>query len=335
MRAAILEERGKPLRIGDRPDPEPGAGEVLLRVEACGVCHGDVCIADGEWDWVPLPRIIGHEVVGTVERTGPGVDTSDLGRRVGLGWLYGFCGRCRECLSGRQMLCEAGRLVTGSDADGGYATYVKAPVDSVVTIPDALSSPDAAPLLCAGVTVFNGLRRAGLRAGDRVAVVGIGGLGHLAIQYAKAAGATVVAVSGTDTKEPDALRFGADVFLTGEKTEIGARLTSAGGVDMAVVTGIDTSFAGSLLQGLRPEGALVILGVGPEFTVGTADLCMRNLRVIGSLTGTPLDMSAALELAAAHGIKPQIEQFPLAQANEALTKLRSGMARYRAVLVTP
>lgn len=333
MKAALLEQRGQPLRLADIAVPEPLPGEVLIRVEACGVCHGDVSVADGDWDWVPLPRVIGHEVVGTVERVGVDVDDLTPGVRVGVGWLHGSCGRCEQCRSGRQMLCENGRSVTGTDADGGYAAYTKAPADFVVPIPPTLSPAEAAPLLCAGVTVFNGFRQVGLRAGDRVAVVGIGGLGHLAVQYAKAAGASVVGVSGNADKERDVLRFGADTFLLTEKGTIGEALAAIGGVDVIAVTGIDTTTATGLLSGLRPGGALLILGFGPAFEISPADLCMRNLRVVGSLTGSPLDMAAALRFAADHGIRPQLEEFSLEQANEALERVRSGKIRYRGVLL--
>ncbi|MGH9023874.1 MAG: alcohol dehydrogenase catalytic domain-containing protein [Acidimicrobiia bacterium] len=332
MRAAVLEARGEPLRTIESGDRRPGEGELLLRVEACGVCHGDVCIADGDWDWVPLPRVIGHEVVGTVEAVGAGVEGTLIGRRVGVGWLYRSCGSCELCRSGNQMLC-AGRLVTGSDVDGGYATQLLAPASRVVEIPAELSSSEAAPLLCAGVSAFNGLRRAGLTAQSRVGVVGIGGLGHLAIQFARAAGAFVVAVSRSRDKEKDALVLGADELVAINEGDLGGQLARLGGLDVAVVTGVDASVVSSLVGGMRPNGTLVVLGLDNEVVLSPVDLCLNQLRVVGSLTGTMDDEAEMLRFAALRGIRPIIEEFPLDQANAALGRVRRGEVRYRAVLV--
>lgn len=333
MKAAVLTARGAPLELhDDRPEAEPADAEVRLRVEACGVCHGDVSIADGDWDWVALPRVIGHEVVGVVDAVGAGVDPDRIGRRVGVGWMYRSCGRCQQCRSRSQMLCAA-RLVTGSDVDGGYASQIIAPADRVVDIPDGLDSAEAAPLLCAGVTVFNGLAKAGPIGGRRVGVVGIGGLGHLAVQYAKAAGAEVIAISRTDAKEKDARTFGADEFLSAGPTELAGELAALGGLDVAVVTGTDASVLGALVGGMRPNGTLVPLGLDNSITLSPVELCLRQLRVIGSLTGTVDDEAAALRMAAVHGIRAVVEEYPLADANTALGRVRSGEVRYRAVLM--
>ncbi|MCX9191551.1 alcohol dehydrogenase [Carbonactinospora thermoautotrophica] len=332
MKTALLERRGEPLRITEVDDPSPGQGEVLLRVEACGVCHGDVCIADGAWDWVALPRIIGHEIVGVVEEVGPGVDEECVGLRFGVGWMYRSCGRCESCRSRAQMLCEA-RLVTGSDVNGGYAAKVVAPRDRLVQIPDALGPVEAAPLMCAGVSAFNGLRKAGFGPGTRVGVVGIGGLGHLAVQFAKAAGSRVVAVSRTRRKEKDALTLGADEFVATAEGDLAEQLTSLGGLDVAVITATDASLLGSVVGGMRPNGALVMLGLDNDITLSPADLCLRQLRVYGSLTGTVDDEADTLRVAAETGIRPWVEEYPLDQANVALERVRSGEVRYRAALV--
>lgn len=328
----MLETAGQPLVGGERADPTPGPGEVLIGVEACGVCHGDVSIADGDWDWVPLPRIIGHEVVGTVLDTGDGVTADLVDRRVGVGWMYRSCGRCRLCRSGHQMLCE-GRLVTGTDVDGGYATHLIAPADRVVEVPALISSAEAAPLMCAGVSAFNGLRKANPEPKSTVGVVGIGGLGHLALQYAKASGCAVVAVSRSHAKEKDALSLGADEFVAIEDGDLGSQLSALGGLDVAIVTGTDSSVLGSLVGGMRPNGALVMLGLDNAITLSPIELCLRQLRVYGSLTGTMDDEADMLAFSAAHGVRPLVEEYPLSRANEALARTRSGEVRYRAVLV--
>lgn len=332
MRAAVLEARGQALRATEREDPQPGEDQVLLRVEACGVCHGDLSIADGDWDWVPLPRVIGHEVVGTVEAVGARVEEALIGRRVGVGWLYRSCGRCELCRTGSQMLC-ASRLVTGSDVDGGYATHLLAPASRVVEIPAELTSSEAAPLMCAGVSVFNGLRRAGLTAQSRVGVVGVGGLGHLAIQFARAAGSSVVAVSRSREKEKDALALGAEEFVSIDEGDLDGQLARLGGLDVAVVTGTDASVVSSLVGGMRPNGTLVVLGLENDVVISPVELCLRQLRVCGALTGTMDDEAEMLRFAAARGIRPSIEEFSLDEANVALARVRGGDVRYRAVLV--
>lgn len=331
MRAAVLETHRTPLILKDVPDPEPGEGDVLIRVEACGICSGDVSLTEG--DWVPLPRIIGHEVVGRVERLGPGVTSRTVGERVGAGWLHDSCRKCPQCAAARPMLCQDGLVPTGIAADGGYAELMTAPADFVAPVPDGLDPAVAAPLTCAGLTVFVGLRRANLQPGARVAVVGIGGLGHLAIQYARSLGASVIAVSRNEAKRDDALRFGADDFLVAGSGDLGSRLREAGGADVALVTASESGASGQVLAGLRPEGTLVVLGFGAPLAVSPDDLCMKNLRVVGSLVGNPDDLGDALRWAAEHDIRPQIECFPLEEANEALATVREGTARYRAVIV--
>lgn len=327
----MLVRRGQPLEEAEVADPAPGPDQVLLRVEACGVCHGDVSISDGDWDWVPLPRIIGHEIVGIVEAVGAGVDESTIGRRVGVGWMYTSCGRCEPCRSRTQQLCLH-RLITGSQVDGGYATHLVARSDRIVEVPAPLSAAEAAPLMCAGVSAFMGLRKAGDVAGKRVGVVGLGGLGHLALQFARAAGASVVAISRSAEKQADALALGAAEFVLAGDDLVG-ELNRRGGLDVAVVCGTDASALGALVGSMRPNGALVVLASDNDITLSPVEMCLRQLRVYGSQTGTVDDEAETLRFAADRGIRPMIEVFPLADANHALARVRSGQVRYRAVLV--
>lgn len=332
MRAAVLEVRGQPLRMEERPDPEPGPGEVRLRVEACGICHGDVSIADGDWEWVPLPRVIGHEVVGIVDRVGPGGDEADIGRRVGVGWMYSSCGHCELCRSHAQQLCRE-RLITGSQVDGGYGALLVAGRNRIVPVPDGLTSAEAAPLMCAGVSAYMGLLKASPKPGDRIGVAGVGGLGHLAVQFAKAFGGSAVGISRSRAKAADAMALGADHFVAAEDGDVVEQLNDLGGLDIAVVTGTDASILGALVAAMRPGGALVVLASDNDIVLSPVEMCLRQLRVYGSQTGTVDDEAEMLAFCAERGIKPMIEEFAIEDCNEALARVRSGQVRYRAVLV--
>lgn len=335
MRAAVCEAFGKPLVLKEVPDPAVGPDEVLIRVKACGICHSDLHLVDGDWaSWgTPLPIIPGHEVTGVVERMGETVRDLSPGDPVGVPWMQYACGRCTACRSGAEMLCAAQRS-TGVTVHGGYAEFVKAPAAFVHRIPAGLDLAETAPLLCAGITVFAPLRRAGNLAGRTVAVAGIGGLGHLAIRMADAMGARVVAILRGDEKAELARRLGARETIDSEKEKIARRLARMGGADLIIVAAISARTFEACIPGLAPNGTLVVVAaIAEPAKVIPAALQTGQKRIMGSLIGTRDDMDVMLRFAADHGIAPMIERHPLDKVNEALDRLRQGQVRLRAVLV--
>ncbi|MBP2688656.1 MAG: alcohol dehydrogenase [Deltaproteobacteria bacterium] len=334
MIAAVCEVFGKPLVLKEVPTPSPGPGEVLIRVHGCGVCHSDLHLVDGDWEsWgTPLPIIPGHEVTGIVEKVGEGVAAFAAGDRAGVPWMQYACGRCAPCKAGAEMLCAAQRS-TGVTVNGGYASFVSAPEAFVHKIPDALDLVDAAPLLCAGITVFAPLRRAGNLAGKTVAVAGIGGLGHLGVRMAAAMGAHVVAIVRGPGKAELTRSLGARVVIDSEKEKIGKALTKMGGADVILLTGISAPLFEQCIPGLGPNGTLVVLAaIAGKASILPAGLLTGHKRITGSLIGTRDDMDAMLRFAADHGITPMVERHPLSAVNEVLGKLRDGKVRMRAVL---
>ncbi len=335
MRAAVCEAFGKPLTVRDVPDPSIGPDEVLIRVTACGVCHSDLHLVDGDWaSWgTPLPIVPGHEVTGVVETAGDAVRGLSPGNPVGVPWMQYACGRCAPCRAGAEMLCAAQRS-TGITVDGGYAELVKAPAAFVHRIPDGLDLADAAPLLCAGITVFAPLRRAGNLAGRTVAVAGMGGLGHLAVRMADAMGARVVAILRGDAKAELARRLGARETIDSENEDVGKRLARMGGADLILVTAISARILEGCIPGLAPNGTLVVLAAIAEAAkVVPAALLAGQKRIMGSVIGTRDDMDAMLRFAAVRGISPIVERHPLAGVNDVLERLRQGQVRLRAVLL--
>jgi len=334
MKAAVCTEFGKPLAIQEVPVPEPGPGEVLVRVRACGVCHSDLHLVDGDWAaWgTPLPIIPGHEVTGVVERAGEGVPAFRPGDRVGIPWMQFACGTCSACRSGAEMLCAAQRS-TGVTVHGGYAQWIAAPAAFVHRIPDGLDLTEAAPLLCAGVTVFAPLRRAGNLAGKTVAVAGIGGLGHLGLRMAAAMGAHVVAITRGGEKADLARRFGAHEVIDAEKEKPGKALARMGGAHLVLLTGLSARLFEQLLPGLGPNGTLCVLAaIADEARLVPAGLITGQKRIEGSVIGTRDDMDTMLRFAADHRIAPLIERHPLEEVNAVLDRLRAGKVRLRAVL---
>ncbi len=335
MRAAVCEAFGRPLTVRDVPDPSIGPDEVLIRVTACGVCHSDLHLVDGDWaSWgTPLPIVPGHEVTGVVETAGDAVRGLSPGNPVGVPWMQYACGRCAPCRAGAEMLCAAQRS-TGITVDGGYAELVRAPAAFVHRIPDGLDLADAAPLLCAGITVFAPLRRAGNLAGRTVAVAGMGGLGHLAVRMADAMGARVVAILRGDAKAELARRLGARETIDSENEEVGKRLARMGGADLILVTAISARILEGCIPGLAPNGTLVVLAAIAEAAkVVPAALLAGQKRIMGSVIGTRDDMDAMLRFAAVRGISPIVERHPLAGVNDVLERLRQGQVRLRAVLL--
>jgi propanol-preferring alcohol dehydrogenase len=337
MKAAVLRELKFPLSVEDIPRPELSAGEVLIAVEACGVCHSDLHVADGDWpQLVPItkvPLILGHEIAGRVVETGAGVDHLHIGDRVGLPWIHWTCGVCDFCREGHENLC-AKQKITGVTVDGGYAQFVKAPATHALEIPDGLSSADAAPLFCAGVTVFRALRRANIQAGQRVAVFGVGGLGHLAVQIAHHLGAQVSAIDISDDKLAHAQALGASATYNASKTNVVKELRRAGGVHAALVTSASKAAYDSALPCVRPTGALLVVGLPSEALCFPPILmAATEVRIQASSVGTRDELRSVLELAAAGKLRCQVSPRPLSQVNEALAALRIGSVTGRLVLI--
>jgi propanol-preferring alcohol dehydrogenase len=322
-----------------KPLVDPGPGQVRIRVEACGVCHSDSGTVEGSFP-ISWPRVPGHEVVGRIDALGSGVHSWDgiqgwaVGQRVGVGFLGGSCGYCEFCRDGDLVNCR-NQEFTGIHSDGGYAEVMIAKATGLVRIPDDLSSADAAPLLCAGLTTFNVLRNAPAKAGDLVAVLGIGGLGHLAVQYARHMGFEVAAISrGSDTAQL-AWKLGAHHYIDSAATDPAAALQALGGAKVIVVTASGGKTIAETFKGLRPGGVSVDLGVGPEpIEVTSVDLIFGERKIEGSLTGNPATADTTLRFSALSGVTAMVETVPLDQAASAYARMMAGQARFRIVLVT-
>jgi D-arabinose 1-dehydrogenase-like Zn-dependent alcohol dehydrogenase len=330
VKAAVITEYGKPWEMRDVPEPTPGPGQVLLRIRACGMCGAEVHIQHGHFR-LRLPCVAGHEPVGTVTALGPGVTTLREGDRVGVSWTQRGCGRCATCHSGRPKYCASAQ--TWMQMGGGFAESMLAWAEGCTPVPSSLDDVTAAPIFCAGFTVLSGLRNAHPRAGERVAVLGIGGLGHLAIQFAAVLGFETIAVTNSADKAAEALRFGAsDVIVAGADT--GAALTKVGGADVILSTTNSAKQVSQAIGGLRPEGRLVSMGAldGP-IQVDSIQLIMRQVRIVGSTQNDRADLVDALDMAAKGKVKPATETFPLDDVNTALDRLESGKMRYRGVLL--
>src|ERR1700741_3520468 len=320
------------LRVVERRVAEPGPSQVRIRVEACGVCHSDSATMEGLFpiDW---PRVPGHEAVGRIDALGSGVQGWAVGQRVGVGFLGGSCGYCEFCRNGDLVNCR-NQGYTGIHQDGGYAEVMIAKASGLVSIPDELSSADAAPLLCAGLTTFNALRNAPAKAGDLVAVLGIGGLGHLAVQYARHMGFEVASISrGSNTAEL-ARRLGAHHYIDSAATDPGAALQALGGAKVILITASSGNTVAATFKALRPGGVSINVGVGPEpIEITSEDLIFGERKVAGSLTGNPATGDATLRFSALTGVSAMIETVPLQAAAAAYAKMMAGKARFRIVLV--
>lgn len=316
-----------------KPLPDPGANQVRIRVEACGVCHSDSATVEGLFP-IEWPRVPGHEVAGRIDALGSGVEGWAVGQRVGVGFLGGFCGYCEFCRDGDLVNCR-NQEYTGVHHDGGYAEVMIAKASGLVSIPDDLSSAAAAPLLCAGITTFSALRNSSARAGDVVAVLGIGGLGHLGVQYARHMGFEVVAIArGADTAEL-AKKLGAHHYIDSSDTDPASALQALGGAKVILITASGGKTVAATFKGLRPGGVSISVGVGPEpIEVTSMDLIFAERNVAGSLTGNPATGDATLRFSALSGVSPMIETVPLNQAAAAYAKMMAGKARFRMVLVT-
>lgn len=327
MKAAIVPFVNGRWTVKQVPMPEPGENQVLLKIRASGMCYTDVHQTRGELPG-PFPRTLGHEPVGEIVALGPGVRTRKVGDRVGVPWIQASCGRCKWCLRGRPMFC-AEQIATGAQMSGGHAEYMLAYADATVLIPDSLSYDQAAPIFCAGYTVWSGLRWADPEPGERIAVVGIGGLGHLAVQYAKAAGFTTVAVSRSPDKDKLIRELGAD-----EIVRDGKELAAAGGADVILGTSNSMDAMAESVQGLRPDGRFVLMGFEPKpLPIPPADLIMRRIRIIGSQQNGPEYLYEALNFAAAGKVKVMAETYRLDEINTAYERVERGQVRFRALIL--
>ncbi len=332
MKAAICKEFKKPLLIEDIPIPEIGPDEVLIKVKYCGICHSDLHIVDGDWEsWVKLPVVPGHEVAGIVEKVGTNVKNVKEGDKVGMPWLYSSCELCDYCVEGEEPLCP-NHEITGITRQGGYAEYMKAPSHFVTKIPDNLELSYAAPLFCAGITVYAALVRLNIKPNELVVIQGIGGLGHLAIQYAKAMGAKVVALSHSD-KEKVAKDLGADYFINSSKVDPVRELNALGGADAILTTVYDSKSIQNLVNALAPKGRLSVVGAAQEpIYVNPFDLITKRIVITGSAIGGRKLLREMLEFSAFNNIKPIIQEYPFEDVNKALDDLRAGKIILRGVL---
>jgi propanol-preferring alcohol dehydrogenase len=322
------------LRLVERPIPEPGAGQVRIRVEACGICHTDAATVTGTYPGLMLPRVPGHEVVGRVEALGSGVSRWKIGQRVGVGLIAGEDGVCEPCRRGDTVNCQ-NPVVSGVSVDGGYAEVMIAESRGIASIPDELSSAEAAPLLCAGITTYNALRNAGLRGGDLVAVQGLGGLGHLGIQFARHMGFHTVAIGRGREKEKLATDLGAHVYIDTAADDAAAALQRMGGARAILATAPSGDGMGPLVSGLAVRGKLIVVGVPQDqIQLSAFPLVFGGRSVYGSLTGTAIEQEDTLAFSVLENIRPMIETAPLEQAADAYARMMQGKARFRMVLVT-
>ncbi|HUO04326.1 MAG TPA: alcohol dehydrogenase [Candidatus Binataceae bacterium] len=332
MRAAQVTRANGPLEVVEREIPIPGAGQIRVKVHACGICHSDTVVKESLFPGIQYPRIPGHEVAGVVDAIGPGVARWKAGDRVGVGWNGGYCGYCDSCRRGNFFACKTSSLVTGISSDGGYAEYTIAPTIALAAIPDELDPVEAAPLMCAGVTTFNALRNSGARPGDLVAILGLGGLGHLGVQYAAKMGFRTVAIARGEDKEPLAKKLGAWQYIDSRVADPAAELGKLGGAKVVLATVTDGAAMGAAAGGLGPNGTMMVLGVGGPFQVSPLPLILGCQSIKGWYSGISSDSEDALSFSVMTGVRSMNEVFPLERAPEAYDRMLSGKARFRVVL---
>jgi alcohol dehydrogenase, propanol-preferring len=332
MRAAQVSRAGGDFEVVEREIPEPQPNQVRVKVEACGICHGDVFVKNGLWPGLKYPRIPGHEIAGYIDKIGEGVSAWKEGQRVGVGWHGGHCFECEPCLQGDFSNCQNSR-VTGIDYDGGYAEYTVVPTSALASIPEDLNSIEAAPLLCAGITTFNALRNSGARGGDIVAVQGVGGLGHLAIQLASKLGFKTVAISRGQDKETLALKLGASYYIDTESVNPAEALVSMGGAKVVLATAPNSKAISSLVDGLAVNGKLLVVGASAApIEVSPLQLIKGRKSVQGWHAGNAKDSEETLSFCMLSGIRPMIETYPLESVAEAYERMLNNKARFRVVL---
>jgi len=333
MRAVQVPFAGGPFEIVERDIPEPDSGMVRVKVQACGICHSDEVTKEGQLPGIQYPRVPGHEVVGVIDAVGANVPPRwTVGERVGIGWNGGYCGYCDSCRRGNFFACETSTQVTGVTRDGGYAEYLVTPFSSLAIVPKELSAEEAAPLMCAGVTTYNCLRNSGARPGDLVAVIGLGGLGHLGVQYAARSGFKTVAIGRGNDKEALAKKLGAAHYLDTATQDPAAELQKLGGAQVILATVTSADAMKSVIGGLAPTGTLMIVGAVPSLEVPALQLLLKSQQVKGWYSGTSLDSQETLAFSVLSGVRSMNESFPLDRVNEAYERMESGKARFRVVL---
>jgi len=332
MKAVQIPRPGADFQIVDREIPNPSAGEVRIKVQACGVCHSDMFTKEGAWPGIQYPRVPGHEVAGLLDELGPDITGWKVGQRVGVGWHGGHDGTCLQCRRGDFGNCR-NLKISGISYDGGYQQYMLAPVEALTSIPEGLSDVEAAPLLCAGITTYNALRRNGAFPGDLVAVLGVGGLGHLGIQFAANFGYKVAAVGRGAESAALAKKLGASVYIDNKETNAAEALQKLGGAQVILATAPSSKAMSEVFDGLAPNGKLVVIGADMEpLQVSPAQLITGSRTIQGWASGTPTDAEDTLRFAQLTGVRPMIETYPLEKAAEAYARMMSGKAQFRVVL---
>ncbi len=332
MKAAQISKPGGDFEVVEREIPEPGARQVRIKVHACGICRSDVLVKEGLWPGLQYPRVPGHEVAGVVDEVGAGVTMWKKGQRVGVGWHGGHDNTCRECRRGDFRNCRNVK-VSGISYDGGYQQYMVAPVEALVPIPDGLSDVEAAPLLDAGITTYNALRNSGAMPGDLVAVQGIGGLGHLGVQFANKFGYEVAAIGRGSDNALLAKKLGAHIYIDSQATNAAEELQKLGGARVIIATAPNSKAMSSLINGLGPNGKLVVVGAAPDaIEVTPAQLIFGSKTIQGWAAGTPAASEDTLNFCVLTGVRPMIETYPLERAVEAYARMLSGKAEFRVVL---
>jgi D-arabinose 1-dehydrogenase-like Zn-dependent alcohol dehydrogenase len=332
MKAAQISKPGGDFELVERDIPEPGAGQVRVKVEACGICHSDALVKEGLWPGLQYPRVPGHEIAGRIDAIGANVANWQKGQRVGVGWHGGHDFVCEQCRRGDFAMC-VNRKVTGIDFDGGYAEYMIAPAAALAAIPDELPAEEAGPFMCAGVTVYNALRNSGARPGDVVAIQGIGGLGHLGVQYARQMGFKTIALGRGKDKEPLAKKLGAHRYIDTAASDAVAELQKLGGARVILGTAPSAKAISEVVGGLGVNGNLLVPAAPSDpLTVSVMPLIMGRRSVSGWYSGTARDSQDTLEFSAFNGVHPMIEKYPLSQVTEAYEQMHSGKVRFRVVL---
>ena len=332
MKVVQVSKPGGNFEIVDRPTPQPGRGQVRIKVEACGICHSDVLVKEGYWPGIQYPRVPGHEIAGRIDAVGADVTLWKPGQRVGVGWHGGHCFHCDPCRRGDFIQCKFEKI-TAINFDGGYAEYTIVPEEAVAAIPEGLPADEAAPLLCAGITTFNVLRHSGATAGQLVAVQGIGGLGHLGIQYARQMGFRTVAIGRGADKKPLALKLGAHEYVDTNSGPPAEALQKLGGANVILATAPDSKSISALVDGLGPSGKLLVIGADQNpLTITPLQLIGPRRSILGWPSGTAKDSEDTMQFSALTGVRPMIERFPLEKAAEAYERMISGKARFRVVI---
>jgi len=332
MKAAQISKLGGDFEIVERVIPNPTRGQVRIKVQACGVCHSDMLVKEGLWPGIQYPRVPGHEVAGVIDELGAEVTGWKKGQRVGVGWHGGQDNTCLECRRGRFLHCHNAK-VAGISYDGGYQQYMVAPVEALAAIPHTLSDAEAGPLLCAGVTTFNALRHSGASPGSLVAVQGVGGLGHLGIQFANKFGYKVAAIGRGPENSVLAKKLGASVYIDSKATNAATELQKLGGAQAILATAPSSKAMSELIDGLAPTGRFIVVGISPDpIGVTPLQLITGERAIQGSAVGTPMDSEDTMNFAELTGVRPMIETYPLEKAGEAYRRMISGNAQFRVVL---